>query len=65
MPASDEARSPISTGSERLQDLRVARLVVGYDGSNCANAAAAFGLWLAGKVGCQAIVVNAGDAEKS
>ncbi|HET9739016.1 MAG TPA: universal stress protein [Solirubrobacteraceae bacterium] len=43
----------------------MARLVVGYDGSNCANAAAAFGLWLAGKVGCQAIVVNAGPTPET
>ena len=57
MPASNDARSPIAT--EVAHSSRLARVLIGYDGSDCANAAAAFGLWLAGAVGCQATVVHA------
>ena len=60
MPASDEARSSTATHSAQPRDSRVARLLVGYDGSDSANAAAAFGLWLAGKTECEATVVHAG-----
>ena len=39
--------------------------MVGYDGSDSANAAAAFGLWLAGKTGCEATVVHAGPTPET
>ena len=48
MPASDDARLPIATESARPRSSRLARVLIGYDGSDCADAAAAFGLWLAG-----------------
>ena len=57
MPTPDEPRSVTATGSARP---RVARLLVGYGGSDSANAAAAFGLWLAGKVGAETAMVHAG-----
>ena len=44
---------------------RLSRLVVGYDGSDGANAAAAFALWLAGKAGCEATLVHAGPAPEA
>lgn len=57
MPASDDTRSPTATGPEAP---RLARLLVGYDGSDGANAAAGFALWLAGKTGCEATLVHVG-----
>ena len=57
MPTPDEPRSLTATGPERP---RVARLLVGYDGSDSANAATAYGLWLAGKVGAETTLVHAG-----
>jgi nucleotide-binding universal stress UspA family protein len=45
--------------STRLDYRRIARLVVAYDGSDSANAAAAFALWLAGKTGCEATIIHA------
>lgn len=65
MPASGNARSSAAVRSERPRDLRVARLLVGYDGSDGANAAAGFGLWLAGKTGCQATLVHAGPTPET
>jgi nucleotide-binding universal stress UspA family protein len=40
-------------------------VVVGYDGSDGANAAAAFGMWLAGKTGCETTLVHAGPAPEA
>ena len=62
MAASDDARSSRPTQSEPD---RVAQLAVGYDGSDGANAAAAFGLWLAGKTGCQVTIVHAGPTPET
>ena len=44
---------------------RLARLVVGYDGSDGANSAAAFAVWLAGRSGCEATIVHAGPTPES
>ena len=46
----------------------LSQLLVGYDGSDSANAAAAFGLWLASKAGCRttlAHVTQSGDSGAS
>jgi nucleotide-binding universal stress UspA family protein len=65
MPASEDVRSFTAIRAERPRGVRVARLLVGYDGSDGANAAAAFGLWLAGKTGCQATLVHAGPTPET
>jgi nucleotide-binding universal stress UspA family protein len=44
---------------------RIARLVVAYDGSDSANAAAAFALWLAGKTGCETTMIHAGASPEA
>jgi len=53
------AAAPRSARAVALSGSRLSRLVVGYDGSDSANAAAAFGLWLAGKAGLDVTVVHA------
>jgi nucleotide-binding universal stress UspA family protein len=45
--------------SDHTQRPKSLRLVVGYDGSDEANAAAAFAIWLAGKAGAEATLVHA------
>ena len=65
MPASGAARSPTGSRTEPPRDRRPSRLLVGYDGSDGAAAAAAFGLWLAGKAGCQATLVHAGPTPET
>jgi nucleotide-binding universal stress UspA family protein len=65
MPASDEARSSVTTRSEQPGGLRIAQLVVGYDGSDGAVAAADFALWLAGQTECEVTVVHAGPTPET
>lgn len=65
MPPFDHALPTPAPAADRPRGRRLARLVVGYDGSDGANAAAAFGLWLAGKSGCEATIVHAGPAPES
>lgn len=65
MPASDEARSPATTRSEQPGGLPIAQVVVGYDGSDGAAAAADFALWLAGRTGCEATVIHAGPTPET
>jgi nucleotide-binding universal stress UspA family protein len=59
VPVSARDVADVATRSERQAESRLSRIVVGYDGSDSANAAAAFTLWLAGKAGCEATVVHA------
>ena len=58
MPEFEEPRSSTAPAPP-------ARIVVGYDASDSANAAAAFGLWLAGKLGCEATVIHAAPTPES
>lgn len=60
MPAFDGESATHASASAARHGPRLSRLVVGHDGSDGANAAAAFGLWLAGKTGCHATGVHAG-----
>jgi nucleotide-binding universal stress UspA family protein len=59
------ARTSAATRPQKASDSRLARLLVGYDGSDGANAAAGFGLWLAGKTGCEVALVHAGPAPEA
>lgn len=65
MPPLDQAHPTPAPAADQPRGPRLARLVVGYDGSDGANAAAAFGLWLAGKSGCEATIVHAGPTPES
>jgi nucleotide-binding universal stress UspA family protein len=56
------ALSPVPAHSEPPSRTRLDPLVVGYDGSDGANAAAAFALWLTGKTGCRTTLLHVGPA---